>query len=229
MPESTPPRILAIDTSLEDCAVAIAAGSRVAIVRETIGRGHAERLFGMVEAALAEAGLRLGDIDRFAVTTGPGSFTGIRVGVAAARGFALATGRPAFGISTLAAHAAEARAMAGRVSVLAVLPAKGGEAFAQLFLADGSSAGLPEAAQHAALAILAFDAGAVLAGAGADAVAAAWPSFPAPEIVHCRSAPDIRTVLDLASFAGPEASPPRPLYIRPPDAAPATGFAVARR
>src|SRR5215207_11035135 len=120
MLESTPPAprtILALDTSLEDCAVAIAAGGRVTLVRETIGRGHAERLFGMVEAALAEAGLRLADIDRFAVTVGPGSFTGIRVGVAAARGFALATGKPAVGISTLAAHAAAARTIAGRVAV----------------------------------------------------------------------------------------------------------------
>jgi tRNA threonylcarbamoyl adenosine modification protein YeaZ len=109
-------RILAIDTSLEACAVGIDQDDLTAaavILSETIGRGHAERLFGMITAALLEAHVTLADIERFAVTVGPGSFTGIRVGIAAVRGFALATKKPAIGISNLAVHAESARAAAG--------------------------------------------------------------------------------------------------------------------
>lgn len=221
-------RLLAIDTSLEACAVGIAAGDAALILRsETIGRGHAERLFAMIAEALDAAGMTIADVDRFAVTVGPGSFTGIRVGIAAVRGFALATGKPAIGISTLAVHAALARDLAGAVPILAVLPGKGGDVFAQLFDRDGSPAapaGNGPAATYAAAAVAA---GAVLAGAGADLVAAADGT--ALRIVHRASIPDLPTFLRLAIATEPTGEPPRPLYLRAPDAAPAAPAIAMRR
>ncbi|WP_407049013.1 tRNA (adenosine(37)-N6)-threonylcarbamoyltransferase complex dimerization subunit type 1 TsaB [Methyloraptor flagellatus] len=90
--------VLALDTALDACACAVldhgAALARVTAETDVIGRGHAERLMDLIAATLDRAGVALTAIDRFAVSVGPGSFTGIRVGVAVARGFAVATGRP---------------------------------------------------------------------------------------------------------------------------------------
>lgn len=222
--------ILAVDTALEACAAGVARPGGEPVVRsEIIGRGHAERLFGLIAEVMAEAGVSIGAIDRFAVTVGPGSFTGIRVGIAAIRGFALATGKPAIGFSTLAVHAASARTIAGDRPVMATLGAKGGEVFAQLFDGRGApltapSVGLPEAFAHDAL-----RAGALLAGSGADAIAATAAGA-GLAIVHRASAPDMRALLLLAADApGAGMSPPRPLYIRPPDAVPTAAREGAAR
>src|SRR3954453_13483883 len=98
-------RLLVIDTSGPECATGIydaGASQMLAMRSETIGKGHAEVLPGMIEAVVGEAGVPLGALDRIAVTIGPGSFTGIRVGVAMARGLALSLGIPAVGVTTLA-------------------------------------------------------------------------------------------------------------------------------
>src|SRR3954449_1964487 len=115
-------RLLAIDTTLEACSVGVsAADARPPVtISEVIGRGHAERLIGMVQSALNEAGLTVADLERIAVTIGPGSFTGVRVGIAAVRGLTLVTSCPAVGIGTLAVIAERARALAGARPVLAV-------------------------------------------------------------------------------------------------------------
>src|SRR6266404_2143129 len=102
--------LLAIDTAGPDCAVALARsgadGGKILVrTSERIGRGRAERLMPMIESALAEAGADFADLDRVAVTTGPGSFTGVRVGIAAARGLALALDIPAVGVRSLDALA----------------------------------------------------------------------------------------------------------------------------
>ncbi len=100
--------ILALDTAGVDCAAAVYDSGRDTMLGEAsdmIGKGHAEHLMGIVDRALNQAGVALSAVDRIAVTIGPGSFTGIRVGVAAARGFALSLGVPAVGITTLAVMA----------------------------------------------------------------------------------------------------------------------------
>ena len=221
--------LLAIDTALEDCSVAIMTGSaeRAPVtISETVGRGHAERLFGMVEAAMREAGLAFANLDRIAVTTGPGSFTGLRVGIAAARGLALVIGCPVVGIGTLEAIAAAARESVGPVPVLAVLDAKRDEVYAEAFDAGGLSLSEPVARPAAGIASLLRD-GMVLAGPGAGLVAACLPS--PPRVVAVPPTPDIAAVLRLGAAAPPGAEPPRPLYLRAPDARPQAAAAIARR
>jgi tRNA threonylcarbamoyl adenosine modification protein YeaZ len=111
--------ILALDTAGVDCAAALFDSGRNTVLGEAsdmIGKGHAEHLMGIIDRALDQAGVTLSAVERIAVTVGPGSFTGIRVGVAAARGFALSLDVPAVGISTLTVMAAaEQRALTGHI------------------------------------------------------------------------------------------------------------------
>lgn len=136
--------ILGIDTSGAQCAVALviaaADGERVVSRAEPMQRGHAEALMPMIEAVLAEAGAGFPDLLRIAVCTGPGSFTGIRVGVAAARGLALGLGVPAIGVGRLEALAAQAAT--GAPAQVRVQGAQGA-AYAQDFDAAGRPEGQP--------------------------------------------------------------------------------------
>src|ERR1700730_12110435 len=102
-------RILAIDTALEACSAAVFdtdGGRMLASESLTMARGHAEALMTLVARVMDKAEVEFSELDRIAVTVGPGSFTGLRVGISAARGIALVSGKPAVGLSTLAAHAA---------------------------------------------------------------------------------------------------------------------------
>jgi tRNA threonylcarbamoyladenosine biosynthesis protein TsaB len=97
-------RILAIDTALGACAAAVLDSQRgVILADESIAmmRGHAEALMPLIARVMDAARCEFAELDRVAVTVGPGSFTGLRVGIAAARGIALAAGKPAIGLSTL--------------------------------------------------------------------------------------------------------------------------------
>ena len=215
-----------MDTSLEACSVAVAGDRGESVLAsEVIGRGHAERLFGMIDTAMREAALGFPDLDRVAVTVGPGSFTGLRVGIAAARGFALALGRPAVGIGTLDVHAAHARAIAGARPVLALLDARRDELYGQAFDPEGRPLHPPMVASAETLA-REVRAGMVIAGSGAPMVAALVPDA---EVAHTLSAPDIATLLALALAAPDPVSPPRPLYLRAPDAKPQLDKRVARQ
>lgn len=223
-------RLLAIDTALEACSVAVFPGEdREAIVMsDLVGRGHAERLFGMIETAMRDAGLAFAELDRIAVTVGPGSFTGLRVGIAAARGLALVVGCPIIGVGTLAVHAESAREIAGDVPVLAILDARRDELYGQRFTADGNPAGAAEVGPADRFAAM-VESGDVLAGAGADIVAATLPAEMRAPIVHRRSAPDVVALGRLGLRLPATGAPPRPLYLRPPDAKPQATKAVARR
>ena len=131
-------RLLAVDTTS-------AHGSIAVLEEETIRgraafrspRGHAQQLLPELDRLLASEGLSLGDMDAFAVAVGPGSFTGLRIGMASVEGLAFATGRPVVGISTLEATAYRYRSRAGLVAPF--LDARREEIFGALFRADGSS------------------------------------------------------------------------------------------
>src|SRR5690606_8172147 len=123
-------KLLAIDTAANLCAACVydtQAGERGRAVLD-LGKGHAEHLMAVIEEALTAAGCAYTDLEAVAVSVGPGSFTGVRVGVSAARGLALALGIPAVGVSTLEALAAEARGDAPR-AVLARVEAGRGQAY----------------------------------------------------------------------------------------------------
>lgn len=138
--------VLAIETTAGACSVALAGEHGLAERFEPMLRGQAERLLPLTEAVLAEAGVGFAALDLVAVATGPGTFTGLRVGLAAARGLALAAARPCLGVTSfeavLEAERAAAQSAWGRgEAVLVVLDSRRREVFAQAFLApDGAPA-----------------------------------------------------------------------------------------
>ena len=123
-------KILAADTALGACSVAVLDGGRVLAHRfEAMERGHAEALAPMVEDAMRASGIAFADIDRLAVTTGPGTFTGQRVGLAFMRGLRVALKKPLTGITTLEAMCAAAMEEAGTDYAAAIHDARRGEAY----------------------------------------------------------------------------------------------------
>src|SRR5205807_6797720 len=129
-------RVLALDTALDACAAAVLdTEGRDLLASETqpMSRGHAEALMPMVARVMDAARLEFSDIDRIAVTVGPGSFTGVRVGIAAARGIALAAGKPAIGLTTLAAFTAPHVAAGFAGTVVPVIDARHGQVYMQVF------------------------------------------------------------------------------------------------
>ena len=208
-------RLLAIDTAAHLCAACILdaeAGERGRAVLD-LGKGHAEHLMAVIDAALGEAGATLADLDAVAVSVGPGSFTGVRVGVAAARGLALALKIPAVGVTTLEALAAEARQANPGRAVVARIEAGRGQAYVAAFSAAGELTFGP-----AALALDAADQ--LIRESGEDAVLAAGKTA------------DIATYARLGAERlgrGDAAERPKPLYLRDADARPQDGFALPRK
>lgn len=227
--------LLAIDTAGPDCSVALArsgpSGGEILIrASERIGRGHAERLMPMIEAALKDAQADFADLDRIAVTTGPGSFTGVRVGVAAARGLALALDIAAIGVGSLDALAHPVARSHNTGIVVAALDAKRGEIYALVRdLTSGTTLVEATAIRIDDLAVKLSHAGRplLLTGAGAPIAAGALDE-PETSIVGAAESPDIADVAALGLRADVEA-PPVPLYARGADAKPQGDKALARR
>lgn len=218
--------ILALETSSSLCAVCVLDpldGKALLEVANDIGRGHAERLMGDVTEALAQAGIGYADLTAVACGVGPGSFTGIRVGVAAARGFALALKIKVCGVTSLQAIALLARPHAGGKPVLVVQDAGREEFHVQRFDADARPLALPQALTFPALLSQLPDAPAFVCGSGAHLLA----GRSACEISPLNTAATARAV-GLAALDPAMIVPPAPLYLRAPDAKPQAGFAVAR-
>lgn len=198
---SEPGLFLGLDTALNRCAVALvpAAGPAVS-AQEAMARGQAERLLPMIEDVLRQAGRSLADLDGLAVTLGPGTFTGIRIALAAARGLALVLGCPLIGFSTLQALA-WTRAPSRPAHCLALVPAPRNRVFAQPF---DLSAGRPEA----------------LAPPDQIPVEAAQARTPDQQVVWQADTSSLaKAVAEMAQAVPDFALPPVPLYLRPPDAA----------
>ena len=222
--------LLAVDTTANLCSACIydSAAARVCARRaEDIGRGHAERLFPVIEETLADAGHSLAGLNKLAVCTGPGSFTGIRVGVAAMRGLALALDIPLIGIGVFdcMAHMSESDA-----AVLVVLDARRDEVYAQLFSAHRAAAGPPQvlprryalAWAHRHRAALFGSAAPVLAELDAD-------DAPPLTVLGAPTTVDVEILAALAAGRDPAEAKPVPLYLRAPDAKPQGGFALPRQ
>ncbi|CAN0245947.1 unnamed protein product [Discosporangium mesarthrocarpum] len=139
------PLILGLETSADICAGALVAdGEVLGVSRLEMSRGHAEALVPMVQDIAAIAGVELAALDLIGVTRGPGSFTGVRTGLAAARGFAIAADAPAIGVSSLQAVACNAvRALTGTGPVLCVLDTRRADYFAQTFDQAGAEISAP--------------------------------------------------------------------------------------
>jgi tRNA threonylcarbamoyl adenosine modification protein YeaZ len=227
-------RILAIDTALEACAAAVLDTERGTILaHESIAmtRGHAEALMPLVDRVMTESGGGFDALDRIAVTVGPGSFTGLRVGIAAARGLALATGKPAVGLTTLAAFAAPLIAEDDTLPVVAAIDARHQHVYLQVIGPGGRTLVPPRVTPlREALRAAATSRAPRLVGTGATMLAAAWPAGERPpRLVAQRGAPDIDWVAHLGAAVPGDTSPPKPLYLRPPDAQPQDAQQLDRR
>lgn len=203
--------ILAIDTAASLCSACVCDTEKGELGRQVLdlGKGHAEQLMGTIEAALAAAGVSYADLGAIAVSIGPGSFTGVRVGVSTARGLALALKIRAVGVSTLEALAAEARS---QKPVIVRIDAGRGQAYVARFSPEGEAEFGP-----VALSLEEVD----------DMIAAAGDEV---DIVEGKTA-DIAAYARLAGqkLAAGDAAPPKPLYLRDADAKPQTSFALPRK
>jgi tRNA threonylcarbamoyladenosine biosynthesis protein TsaB len=216
--------ILAIDTALDCCAAAVLdAGAGRIVAQESLAmkRGHAEALMPLIARVMKASGVAFADLDRIAATSGPGSFTGLRVGLSAARGIALAAGKPAVGVTTLIAYAAPVVTENGERPVISAIDARHDHVYFQVVAGDGSPLVRPRVAPIAeALEASRFGAP-HLVGNAAKILADRWPSDAAPPIkVEALPAPDIAWVAWLGAAVNPENAPARPFYLRAPDAKP---------
>ena len=214
-------KLLAVDTALGACSVAVLDGEKVLAHRfEEMARGHAEALAPMVEQTMQQAGIAFAALERLAVTTGPGTFTGQRVGLAFMRGLKVALHKPLVGVTTLEVMAAAT----GTPKAAAIHDAKREEAY--LLLWDQGEAVLPPAVMPFAEAldrIRAFGPCA-LAGTGAPAAyQALGPDFGLSDIRQ----PDALWLARLARLRVPSDTPPAPLYLRAPDAKLPGGISLA--
>ena len=225
--------ILAIDTALDACSVVVFDAARdVVVARESapMARGHAEALMPMIARVMTAARLNFSAIDRFAVTTGPGSFTGMRVGIAAARGLGLASGKPVVGLSTLAAFAAPYIAEDPTLPVLVAIDARHDHVYLEIFGTAGHTLVSPRVVSIAEALRLSAGGTPRIVGTAANVLAAAWsPGGKQPVSVEPRMAPDIDWLARLGGAANVAGSPAKPLYIRPPDAQPQTAAKLARQ
>jgi tRNA threonylcarbamoyladenosine biosynthesis protein TsaB len=204
-------RILAVDTCLPACSAAVTDGQVVvASTSEPMVKGHQERLATMVRELMGQAALGFGDLDRIAVTVGPGSFTGLRVGVAFAKGLASALGIPCVGVGTLEALAGEEAGVAA-----AAIDARRGQIYLQVF-ENGRPLMAPDALPvETAVARLAEFQPATLIGSAAPLLAPVLPQA----VVNPRTTPDPAAIARIAAKVGSPA-PVKPLYLRAPDARP---------
>ena len=224
-------KLLALDTASRLCAACVFDTETVAelgrAVRD-IGKGHAEHLIETVNEAMETAGLAFSELGAVGVSIGPGSFTGIRVGVSAARGFALALKVPAVGVSTLEAIAAETRDVVGAVTVMGALEGGRGAIHAALFDAAGAPLRDPFVATLEDAVALALSSRAVLAGSAAERIAAD-PRLAGVRVASVAATADIAVYARLAASRAGSAEKPMPLYLREADAKPQAGFVLPRR
>lgn len=218
-----PMKILAMDTAAASCSVAIWQDNNVThSILQEMTRGHASELLPMISNMLDEAGLSVKEMDALAVTVGPGAFTGLRIGLAAARGFGVASGLPVIGVTTLEALAFGVGKQ--DCPILCALDAKRADLYCQLFDGMGQActpaqALLPENVVK----ILPDDCTkVVVCGDSFHRVKDLLKDRGVEAVCSDVTLPEARYVVQIAAAKGlPDADQARPsaFYIRPPDAA----------
>jgi tRNA threonylcarbamoyladenosine biosynthesis protein TsaB len=222
--------VLAIDTAANLCAACVfdtEEDRELGRVVLDIGTGHAERLIGVIEETLSVSKTGYAGLGGIAVATGPGSFTGVRVGVSTARGLALALKIPAVGVTTLEAIAAETRSAFPGGPVMAVIDARRGECYAAIHDELGNVLYAPAVTGLEQAAVLARKYGPVLAGSAAAMIAAATAASKF-EVGSLSPTADIGVYARLASSKDWSGEKPRPVYLREPDAKPQAGLILPR-
>jgi tRNA threonylcarbamoyl adenosine modification protein YeaZ len=194
---------------------------------QAMKRGHAEALMPLIARVMKSSGRSYLDLDRIAVTTGPGSFTGLRVGISAARGIGLAAGKPVVGLTTLSAYVAPLVAEQQEQPIVAAIDARHDHVYFQAVAGNGAVLIRPAiiliedtfaAARFGALRMV---------GNAARILADRWPrDVPAPALIDPKPGPDIAWVAWLGAATEPDSAPAKPFYLRPPDAKPKPGFVV---
>ena len=225
-------RVLAIDTALESCSAAVLDTANGKVTSEALPmlRGHAEALMPLIGRVMKQSDMAFSALDRIAVTTGPGSFTGLRVGIAAARGIGLAATKPVVGLTTLAAYAAPHIAHDDKTAIAVAIDARHQHVYLQIFGPGGHTLIAPRIAGIADAVRAAANGPVRIVGTGATMLAVAWPSRePPPVLVDESRAPDIVWVGRLAAAADESTSEPKPLYLRAPDAQPQDAARLPRR
>lgn len=224
-------RVLAIDTACAACSAALWTERGVAASRlEPMERGQAEAIMPMIVAVVEEGGGGFAALDLVAVTVGPGSFTGLRTGLATARGIALSRDLPLVGVTTtesvaLAARRAAPREAAG-LPVVVALETRRADLYLQCFDSGLEPLGEPEAVDPGAAAVKMPAGGALLAGDAAPRLLAAAAARVRRRIVVASATtfPDAAAVAEIGArrWAGGDGTgahaPVAPLYLRPPDA-----------
>jgi len=224
--------LLAIDCAANLCAACVFADGRALgrAVRD-LGKGHAEHLMDVIAEAMQAAGVAYADLSRIGVSVGPGSFTGVRVGVSTARGLALALKIPAIGVTTLEAIAAEAWASHPQPrpeAIMAAIDAGRDGIYVGVYDELGAVRYDPVIMTLESAAELASRNRLSLAGSAAAGIAALMAE-PSKLVGTTAATADIATYARLAALKAVTAERPKPLYLRAPDAKPQAGFILPRR
>lgn len=226
-------RILAIDTALGACSACILqAGDAGPLARESIAmeRGHAETLLPLIDRIVSHVPGGFASLDRVAVTIGPGSYTGLRIGISAARAIGLAAGIPVVGVATLSAFLAPLMSGGGRGLFTAAVDARHGQIYIQAIAAGGHVIIAPSLMGVRDALRLLGSGPLVLTGSAAPVLAAeAWAQGIEAGLAETPLAPDIVWVARLGAVAEPASALPKPLYLRGPDAKVQDGAQIARR
>lgn len=226
-------RILAIDTALNACAAGVLdteTGELLASESIEMARGHAETLLPLIDRVMSRTEGSFEGLSRIAVTVGPGSYTGLRVGISAARAIGLASGHPVVGVTTLSALLAPLITAEAHGLMAAAIDARHGQVYFQAVSATGRGV-VPPSLMSIRDAVRQIGAGpAVLVGSGAPMIATTARAQSIEILdVEAPSAPDITWVAQLGAIADPAQAMPRPLYLRGPDAKPQDHAKLARQ
>lgn len=226
-------RILAIDTALGACSACVLAhdaAEPLAIESVPMERGHAEALLPLVDRVMAQVEGRFSILDRVAVTIGPGSYTGLRVGIAAARAIGLAADIPVVGVTTLSALIAPLMSIDKRRLLAAAIDARHGQIYFQMVAPGGRNVIAPTVLGIRD-AVRLIGAGPVaLNGSGAPAIAVEALTAGIDAVVPSGSGlPDVAWVARLGLVADPSQAMAKPLYLKGPDAKPQDQARLPRR